>query len=372
MRRTFLKSKKFKYTKRSQTLVLIIFIVVIFSATIASIAGLTTREFEMEEVQERSIQVSYISESGLERGKYVLKGSALRFDGENDYVSRAYISGLSSGNSSHTIEAWIKLEKKPSSSRAWAVLLGNAGPASHHWLVQGNLSTQLGQWNQSDISCQCHPSIEIGKWNHIVVSFDGSNIKGYLNGSSLTCSLGCNFNLQGIPFTLAKPGISGEEYFGGVIDEVRIYNRALTQSEVSERYNYGKYFNESDLVLLQHFEEGSNCQSGSCLSDDSGKGNNCTPISFSCLSDYDVNSSSGWTRDYPLNRAVFIGGVAGSSTDKPSCPDSKLPCQNNNVFQVGGTNYYYNVYITPEGRQRPSARGVCSNIYCIDVEVKQG
>lgn len=365
MKNFFLRPNLFKNTERSQTLVLIIFIVIIFSATIATIASLTTRELEMEEIQERALKVSYVAESGEERARYVLKGSALRFDGSDDYVIRSNISGLSLGNSPHTIEAWIKLEKLPTNIRAWAVLLGNADLGSHHWLIREDLSTQLGRWNQSDLSCQCYPNIEIGKWNHIVTSFDGSNIRGYLNGSSLTCNQVCNFNLRGLPFTLAKPGIDGEDYFGGIIDEVRIYSRALSINEVQDHYN-GKYTNEeSGLVLLQHFEEGPTCQSGSCLTDDSGNNNNCTPTNFSNLSEYDIGSS-GWTRDNPL-RSVFIGGISGSSDDPPSCPDSKLPCNNRNVMG----EYYYNVAIVPQGKIGPITQKVCQQTYCIESTVKR-
>lgn len=76
MRNFFLRSNLFKNPERSQTLVLIIFIVIIFSATIATIASLTTRELEMEEIQERALKVSYVAESGVERGIFYLKGNS--------------------------------------------------------------------------------------------------------------------------------------------------------------------------------------------------------------------------------------------------------------------------------------------------------
>jgi len=60
----------------SQTLILILFIVIIFTATIMTIANLTTRELEMEEIQERALRVAYAVDTGGERGRFYLKNNS--------------------------------------------------------------------------------------------------------------------------------------------------------------------------------------------------------------------------------------------------------------------------------------------------------
>jgi hypothetical protein len=223
-------------------------------------------------------------------------------------------------------------------------------------LIKSDGTTQLGVWGGE----QCSPSLPVGIWTHIVMTFDGTTLKSYENGIQ-TCSTPAIFNLSGIPLTLAQAHGS-ENYFNGTIDEVRIYSRALTAQEVTDHYN-GRYTNESGLVLLQHFEEGPTCKSGPCLSDDSGNNNNGTPSGFTNLSDYDDvnNPNSGWTRSYPSNRSVFIGGLDGDPQKPSSCPDSKLPCGNKNV--IG--NYYYNTTVVPGGFQRPNGKN-CESNFCID------
>lgn len=374
----FLKSKE-----RSQTLVLIIFIVVIFSATIAAIAGLTTRELEMEEIGERALQVSYVSESGVERARYVLKGSALRFDkNENNYLNCGKNSSLDISGSL-TIEAWIKFLSFDS-HMGYIVkgdALGSFGNSNYQFSYH-NTTKELqfivdGIDNSAGVAKYNISNLSTGLWYHIIGVYDKSNskVKLYINGTLVNES---TYNRDLKILTDKELTIGGDtyqsRYSNSIIDEVRIYSRALNSSEVQEHYK-GNYTNEPGLVLLQHFEEGPDyCNSNGtpCLSDDSREGNNCTPTNFSNLSSYDIGNS-GWTRDYSPERTVFIGGISTSTEDKPSCPDSKLPCGDKNVFNLlGGIKYYYNVTITPNGKQRPNSLGTCSKIYCIDVQVKQG
>ena len=59
-----------------QTLVLVLFIVIIFTAVVVTIAALSTRSLEMREIDEMAQKSSYASESGYERGMYYLKNNS--------------------------------------------------------------------------------------------------------------------------------------------------------------------------------------------------------------------------------------------------------------------------------------------------------
>jgi hypothetical protein len=103
-------------------------------------------------------------------------GSALSYDGVDDYVSVASVSGLS-GNTPHSIEAWVKVNSLPS-NRAWILLLGNEGVGSHHWLINSQGGTQFGVWGGG----QTQPTLPVGQWTHIAITFDGTTLKSYVNG----------------------------------------------------------------------------------------------------------------------------------------------------------------------------------------------
>jgi hypothetical protein len=153
---------------------------------------------------------------------------SLSFDGVDDEASKAALSGLATGNTIHSIAAWVKVTALPA-NRAWILLLGNEGTGSHHWLIDKNGTTQFGTWGGPG---QVAPALTVGQWQHVAVTFDGTNLRGYLNGT-LFSTVATNFNLQGVPLTLGKVHI-GENYFNGLMDDVRVYSRALTQTEITD------------------------------------------------------------------------------------------------------------------------------------------
>jgi len=74
-----------------------------------------------------------------------------------------------------------------------------------------------------------------GEWYHIVGTFDGTDIKCYLNGALKDTN-----QISGIKSSNAKLFIAKEgwhNYFHGLIDEVRIWNRALSEEEIKASYS---------------------------------------------------------------------------------------------------------------------------------------
>ena len=70
-------------------------------------------------------------------------------------------------------------------------------------------------------------------WNHVVLTYDKSNIKLYLNGSLVsTTPYSSSINVNTNPLVLGSN-------FTGVLDTTRIYNRALTSAEVLDNYQKG-------------------------------------------------------------------------------------------------------------------------------------
>ncbi len=73
----------------------------------------------------------------------------------------------------------------------------------------------------------------LGEWNHVVGTFDGAIVKIYSNGV-LIDSKSFNESFTGFESTLF---VGAPSYFPGSIDELYIYNRAITQAEVTQLYN---------------------------------------------------------------------------------------------------------------------------------------
>ncbi|MBA4387913.1 MAG: hypothetical protein C0404_08020 [Verrucomicrobia bacterium] len=154
----------------------------------------------------------------------------LNCDGVDDGVTVAAVAGFAAGNTPHTISAWIKVNALPS-NRAWIALLGNEANGSHHWLINNSGTTQFGLWGGGQLA----PPLVVGQWKHVVMTFDGTTLRGYVDGVT-NGSVAATFNFAGVPFTVARQHNS-ENYFNGTVDDVRIYKRGLSAAEVLQIYN---------------------------------------------------------------------------------------------------------------------------------------
>jgi hypothetical protein len=186
--------------------------------------------------------------------RYSSGGSALEFDGYDDYSSISSVNGISTGNTPHTISAWIKPEGDHL-SRQWISLLGGTTGGNHHWLYNIDGTVTLGVWGGSSNS-QCKFTIEQNQWNHIVSTFDGTNLDCYKNGALADHLPSVIFNLTSNTFRVATPGVINESYFRGMIDDLYLYPRALSSEEVQGLYNNENVSLYSEPPnLLYHFDE---------------------------------------------------------------------------------------------------------------------
>ncbi|MFZ3009789.1 MAG: LamG-like jellyroll fold domain-containing protein [Candidatus Microsaccharimonas sp.] len=142
-----------------------------------------------------------------------------------------------------SINAWI-------TSPNWSTAGGTNGVVNYggggYWLSVG-VGGQPAFYLQSSTAVTDNniPSniLGVSQWYHLVVTFDPSNEKIYLNGSLIATypntvgSLG-NYDGSGGFMIGAIKNVSGR-YYNGSIDDVRVYNRALSLVEVQSIYAVG-------------------------------------------------------------------------------------------------------------------------------------
>lgn len=113
-------------------------------------------------------------------------------------------------------------------------------------------------------------------WNHCVLTYDGSNLKLYLDGSLAgSTSASGSISNGSVPFNIGYiPFPNPPFYFQGDVDEVTLYNDALTSSEVSTLYNScGPDLNDPNLQLYYPMNDGTaggNNQGVSVIQDQMG------------------------------------------------------------------------------------------------------
>jgi hypothetical protein len=154
-------------------------------------------------------------------------GKALEFDGVNSYVEIPDHESLQLWEK-HTLEAWIyQLESR--SSRIIDKIGAGTANGPH---LDTHPGTKLRSCAGNCISTTVDYTLE--EWHHVAVTFDEGEVKLYLNGS-----------VEGegsVPSPLAGNDLSlkvaadsnGQNLFMGIIDEVRVYNRALSEDEIKQ------------------------------------------------------------------------------------------------------------------------------------------
>ena len=177
-------------------------------------------------------------------------GQGLSFDGVND-----------------VIDAGTNITPKVNgiSGSAWVNMLGVADIANDDRVVMalwtagftGNFNFVVGNYtpanddhllfvaNPDDTwpAVQSTGTINLNGWQHIAFTYDGANVRFYFNGTldsspafstSLLTTAGQRFVLGNVNLT------STDDNFQGYLDDVRIYNRALTPAEILRLYNLGR------------------------------------------------------------------------------------------------------------------------------------
>jgi hypothetical protein len=95
-------------------------------------------------------------------------------------------------------------------------------------------------------------------WNHLALMFDGSTVAFYLDGR-LLCMHDASFarpDLEGIPLWIGRCQGLGEAFFQGLVDEVRVHNRALSSEQILAYFKdgaaaYGKDTSVFDRPQIQ-------------------------------------------------------------------------------------------------------------------------
>ena len=259
--------------------------------------------------------------SGVAEGADISESSgvdnySLSFDGDGDYVDLNYTNGQI--ESEISISAWVNLNNN--SNGGHIIFNGFGGSdANWHWGMQledsdagGGIQPKIMLHTDQGINGAGHkPSPNNGiiapnsGWHHVAMTYGNSTLKIYLDGIEVHTE-----TVQGGNVTeSSRVNIGGWENFDetfsgsmdGKIDEISVWNKALTVVEVQNYMNTALTGNESDLVGYWNFNEGE----GTTLTDQTSNGNNGTIV------------GATWDNDVPENSTTSTGGDADyqNSTD---------------------------------------------------------
>lgn len=178
-----------------------------------------------------------------------IDGCSLEFNSsDHDYVVANMPTGGLLLSEKATVSVWVRAE-----SGADGYIIAK----DHYYCyslsltqgTSGEISTRIGNCNSSTPYATTY-NVPADTWIHIVSSYDDTNniVKHYVNGEEVDSqtandSLSGNANKSFVIGKRCHPSgncTDGDWYFNGFIDEVRVYNEALSSGQVKRLYVEGK------------------------------------------------------------------------------------------------------------------------------------
>jgi len=219
--------------------------------------------WKMDEASSPSVDSSGNGNSGTwngtaddATGKF---GNAITLDGDSDYINVGSDSSLDQ-TTSVTIAAWVN----PDTNAGWDVIYQRVDGTPNGYRMKISDTSKWafnpdasGDWLYSS------DDASTDTWSHVVGTWDGSTSTLYVNGVEINSQVdtGTPTSTTGETANIGSYGNGVSQFFDGEIDDVRIYNRALSPKEVRDLYNWAP----GPYVYL-NFDEGT----GSTINDQSG------------------------------------------------------------------------------------------------------
>lgn len=214
---------------------------------------------------------------------------AIKLDGYSSYISLPTSTPVPTGNSSYTLEAWIKPDYMGTEG---IIGWGNWGATNQVNALRLTSNGLVNYWWGNDLTVTTGDLS--GYWHHVAVTFDGTTRTIYLDGSMRGSDQPGNGHAVPDAANLSIGVTNNSEYFPGLIDEVRVWNRALCQDELNNNIS-GRLPDPSmqgGLVAYYQFDQGTvygNNSAVTAVIDSSSERNNGTLVGY-----YDSEYSNTW------------------------------------------------------------------------------
>jgi len=302
-------------------------------------------------------------------------GKAISFDGVNDVIQVPNVA-----NDDFTYELWIKTSQVGANagSQAFAgtgILSGDVGSATTGDFIPMALNGNLISFGTGDPdqTITAATPINDNKWHHVAVTRDKNTLikKIYIDGvesASGSCS-SLSYNLN--PFIYIGADFVDNVFFEGQLDEIRVWNIPLTQSQIRDRMcrkitnsdalfaNLVAYYNHDETVGIITYDRTGNTNDGSFI-------NNPTRVTSGAAigdaSNHDyVNSTKTASIAHPSGESYTVTSTSGNPDgihvyrvdEKPNTLAGAVGVGGNNkyfgVFQVNGTSPVYTAVYNYDG-----------------------
>lgn len=165
-------------------------------------------------------------------------GSALQFNGSNQYVDTGAAILDTTGN--YSVSAWVKLDRLGS----FATAVSQDGPTNSAFFLQYSGADNRFAFSFAGVRALAPAPPQTGQWYHLTGVRDAASgtLTLYVNGQKAGTATACLGDASTGHTVIGRAFYGGNQvdFWPGTIDQVHIYDRALTAQEVSTLYQSGQ------------------------------------------------------------------------------------------------------------------------------------
>lgn len=245
---------------------------------IGTYIGHFKRTFDGDSIRDLSNTVQFLEQAPTETtwrdstGNYTApsnhqwEGSCYDFDGVDDYVDM----GAVNLTGYLTISLWFKSSTAPSIDYRLLCSRDGSGNGIDFYI---NANGSVSFYNSGGAGQSTIIDSFSGDWVHLVCVIDGADSKFYKNGSDVTSTVpNTTVSSTSENLILGRYSSVAIRHFNGSIFDLRIFDKALTTSEITDLYNHKVNVATSNLVAHYKMDE----TSGTTAFDSSGNDNHGT------------------------------------------------------------------------------------------------
>jgi prepilin-type N-terminal cleavage/methylation domain-containing protein len=181
-----------------------------------------------------------------------VSGTCIKFDGVNDNVDCGNVS-LSNSLNQITVSVWVKVISHPVGNTLDGVINKNSGNLGwqlryyvSYWAFMVGLTGNAGDYNGATFI-----DTNLNNWIYLTGTYDKTNIKLYYNGELKSTVPFVKDIGQTANDVFIGKNSGWTSWFNGLIDDARVYNQAITTSEIQQSYYLGlnKLLNNNGIAL---------------------------------------------------------------------------------------------------------------------------
>ncbi len=172
-------------------------------------------------------------------------GGAVLFDGVDDYVSVSNSTSLNISGTAFSIAFWLNTPQQPIWSGAvtlakpWDIGAGTA-PYYQYAIDSSNYAVSFRYGNGTTLYDFKIANPQPNEWHHFAFTFNGTHVVGYRDGvEHLSVPQTATIVARGHPLLIGAVTTAGDNPYQGYLDDVRIYGRALSATDIAAVYAIG-------------------------------------------------------------------------------------------------------------------------------------